>query len=246
MAQRQVRINLLLALLALASKSKIEHSTPLSGQVVSTTCSQEFGCTKGSTAEEIHQGAATAHVDAAADWKINRSADSTLSSEDGIAVVLESGRDCTDRYEETSEPLRNFSSGSEIFATIGADLYRTLIQGTSELVRGTRPGGVRDPGDDPGDGRAGRLVELGVGDFSCGRSPRHDGSTKGSRGGCGRRGVVAAGNLPAAAARAVAAGNFPASTHVAIKARAILFSTLDLVGPPDPCDTLFNNIQACF
>ena len=110
MAQRQVRINLLLALLALASKSKIEHSTPLSGQVVSTTCSQEFGCTIGSTAEEIHQGAATAHVDAAADWKINRSADSTLSSEDGIAVVLESGRDCTDRYEDTSEPpLRNFS-----------------------------------------------------------------------------------------------------------------------------------------
>ena len=231
MAQRRVLINLLLALLALASKSKIEHSTPLSGQVVLTTCSQELGC-KTDSAEEIQ--AAMSHVDAAAGWKIN--AESTLSSEDGIAVVLESGRDCTDRYENTSEPpLRNFFLGSGIFATIGVDFYRTLIQGTSELVRGTRPDGVRDPGDDPGDGRAGRLVELGVGDFFCGRSPRHDGSTKGSRGGCGRRGVVAAGNLPAAAARD------------AIKARAIYFSTLDLVvGPPDPCDPLFNNIQACF
>ena len=72
-------------------------------------------------------------------------------------MVLESSGDCTDRYEDTSEP----PLGSGTFATIGVDLYCTLIQGTSELVRGTCPDGVRDPGDDPGDGRAaGRLVEL--------------------------------------------------------------------------------------
>ena len=115
------------------------------------------------------------------------------------------------------------------------DLYHTLIQGTSELVRGTRPDGVRDPGDDPGDGRAGRLVELGVGDFSCGRSPRHDGSTRGSRGGSGRRGVVAAGNV------------VPAAAADAIKDRAIDIPQLDLVvGPPYPREALFNNNQACF
>ena len=151
--------------------------------------SEELGCT--GPAEEVDQ-VATSHVDAAAGWEIIRSADPTLSSEDGIAVVLESGRDCTDRFEDTSEPpLRNFSPGSGTFATIGVDLYRTLIQGTSELVRGTCPDGVRDPGDDPGDGRAGRLVELGVGVFSRGLSSRHDGSARGNRG--GRSGFPAGG-----------------------------------------------------
>ena len=106
------------------------------------------------------------------------------SSEDGIAVVLESSGDCTDRYEDTSEPpLRNFFLGSGTFATIGVDLYCTLIQGTSELVRGTCPDGVRDPGDDPGDGRSDRLAELGVGVFSRGLSSRHEGSARGNRGG---------------------------------------------------------------
>ena len=180
MAQRRVLTNLLLALLglilALASKSKMEHSTPLPGQVVLTAMSEELGCT--GSAEEVDQ-VATSHVDAAAGWEINRSANPTLSSEDGIAVVLESGRDCTDRYEDTE----SCTMGSRTFATIGVDRYRTLIQGTSELVRGTRPDGLRDPGDDPGDGRAGRLAELGVGVFSRGLSSRHEGSTRGNRGG---------------------------------------------------------------
>ena len=170
---------------ALASKSKIEHSTPLLGQVVLTAMSEELGCT--GPAEEVDQ-VATSHVDAAAGWEINRSVDPTLSSEDEIAVVvLESGRDCTDRYEDTvsrfTEPSLRETPGSRTFATIGVDLYHTLIQGTSELVRGTCPDGVRDPGDDPGDGRADRLAERGVGVFSRGLSSRHEGSTRGNRGG---------------------------------------------------------------
>ena len=196
MAQRRVLTNLLLALLglilALASKSKMEHSTPLPGQVVLTAMSEELGCT--GSAEEVDQ-VATSHVDAAAGWEINRSANPTLSSEDGIAVVLESGRDCTDRYEDTVSSMATSSfretPSSRTFATIGVDLYHTLIQGTSELVRGTRPDGVRDPGDDPGDRRASRLAELGVGGFSRGLSSRRDGCARGNRG--GRSGFPAGG-----------------------------------------------------
>ena len=88
-------------------------------------------------------------------------------------------------------PSLRETPGSRTFATIGVDLYHTLIQGTSELVRGTCPDGVRDPGDDPGDRRAGRLVELGVGVFSRGLSSRHDGSARGNRG--GRSGFPAGG-----------------------------------------------------
>ena len=91
------------------------------------------------------------------------------------------------RYEDTvsrfTEPSLRETPGSRTFATIGVDLYHTLIQGTSELIRGTCPDGVRDPGDDPGDGRADRLAERGVGVFSRGLSSRHEGSTRGNRGG---------------------------------------------------------------
>ena len=129
--------------------------------------------------------------------------------------------------------------GSRTFATIGVDRYRTLIQGTSELVRGTRPDGVRDPGDDPGDGRAGRLAELGVGGFSRGLSSRHDGRARDNR--IGRSGFPAGRvNIDGMERRrdtsailwivvgsskdeAVAAGNAPASAPVAIKARATVF-----------------------
>ena len=79
-----------------------------------------------------------------------------------------------------------------LFATIGVDLYCTLIRGTSDLVRGSRPGVVRDPGDDPGDGRSvNRCVGLGERSFPRALSSPRDGC---ARGYCGGRSGVPAGS----------------------------------------------------
>ena len=98
-----------------------------------------------------------------------------------------------------------------------------------------------------------------MGVFSRGLSSRHDGRARDNR--IGRSGFPAGRvNIDGMERRrdtsailwivvgsskdeVLAAGNAPASAPVAIKARAILFLTLDLVGPPDPRDIVFVNIR---